>query len=176
MSDVRAVIVGQDPYPDAGLANGVAFSAPGAPPTRALKAIFANLEASGPDLQFNRPIPHNGDLTSWAHRGILMLNASLTYEAGELDAHCQHWKPLLRALLLAVSRKPEPIPFLLLGGRAVDLMSSVTRPDARIMTGHPTPRNKQATRFPLFVDDRAFLRANQFLTDNGADPIDWSLT
>jgi uracil-DNA glycosylase len=176
LADVRAVIVGQDPYPDAKLAHGVAFSAPGASQTSALKAIFTNLEASGPDIRFSRPNPHNGDLTGWADRGILMLNASLTHEKGKLDAHCRLWMPLLKAALLAVSRKPESIPVLLLGGRAVDLETAVARADARVLTGHPTPRNTQAKRFPLFARDRPFVRGNTFLTNNLADPIDWSLT
>jgi uracil-DNA glycosylase len=176
LDHVRAVIVGQDPYPNAGLASGVAFSAAGVSTTKALDAIFANLEASGPEIPFSRPNPRNGDLTGWADRGILLLNASLTYQKGKLDAHCQLWRPLLRAVFIAVSRRPIPIPFLLLGGKAVDLESAVTNPDARIRTGHPTPRNRAVKRFPLFADDRPFVRANTFLTDSGADPIDWSLT
>lgn len=176
LADVRAVIVGQDPYPDAELASGVAFSARNALPTDALKAIFANLEASAPDIQFVRPSPHDGDLTVWANRGILMLNASMTYEKSKLDAHCLLWKPLLMAVLLAVSRRPVPIPFLLLGGKAVDLESAVTDPAARVLTGHPTPRNKRTKRFPLFAVDRPFVRSNTFLTNNLAGRIDWSLT
>jgi len=176
LADVRAVIVGQDPYPDSNVAHGLAFSASSASPTKALEAIFSNLEASGPSIRFARPNPHDGDLSAWADRGILLLNASLTHEDGKLGEHCRVWKPLLRAVLSAVSHEPKPIPILLLGGRAVDLKTAVTRVEARVLTGHPTPRNNRARRFPLFATDRPFARANKFLTQNGALPIDWSLT
>ncbi|TFD12634.1 uracil-DNA glycosylase [Cryobacterium sp. TMT1-21] len=174
-AQVRAVIVGQDPYPDANLAHGVAFSAPGAPLPKALTRIFSNLEASKLATTFTRPSPDNGDLSEWAGRGILLINAALTYEKDQLRAHCGYWKPFLGAVLVAVSKKPEPIPFLLLGGKAVDLSSSVRRADARVLTGHPTPRSKRTRRFPLFEFDRPFVRANTFLTDNRANPIDWTL-
>jgi len=144
---VRAVIVGQDPYPDANLANGVAFCAPGTPLPKALNAIFTNLEASKLGSTFSRPSPDNGDLRKWAHRGVLLINASLTFEENQLGAHCGHWKPFLSAVLVAVSSKPEPVPFILLGGKAVNLESSVIRTEARVLTGHPTPRNNRARRF-----------------------------
>lgn len=175
-SGVRAVLVGQDPYPDVNLARGVAFSAPGAPLPKSLEAIFANLEASNLASAFSRPSPEDGDLNKWAARGILLINAALTFEGNQLGSHCRHWKPFLRAVLVAVCKKPEHVPVILLGGRAVDLKSSVMPIEARVCSGHPTPRNKRAKRFPLFALDQPFVRANAFLTNHLADPIDWSLT
>lgn len=168
---VRVVVVGQDPYPSAADATGVAFSTgPRGAVRDALKAFYANLSS---DPAF--AAPSHGDLTEWAERGALLLNAALTLSATSLDMRCSLWRPLLRAALAAVSATGKPIPVVLLGGRAVALRAAVKDPAAVQAAGHPTPRNKRANQFPLFEDARPFRDANAFLMSRGQAPFDWSL-
>jgi hypothetical protein len=82
---------------------------------------------------------------------------------------------MLRATLAAVSATARPIPVVLLGGKAFDLRTSVADPAAIKATGHPTPRNKIAWRFPLFENARPFYDASDFLVDRGEPAFDWSL-
>lgn len=169
---VRVVIVGQDPYPNPKNATGVAFST-GARGTvsDALRAVFKNL---GADPSFVRPT--HGDLTEWADRGALLLNAALTIGPTTLSSRSSLWRPILRATLAALSARRVPIPIVLLGGKAYDLRTAVRNPASIQAAGHPTPRNKVADRFPLFENARPFADANAFLVSHGEPPFDWSVT
>lgn len=171
LAKVRVVVVGQDPYPNAKRATGVAFSTgPQGAVSDALRAIYANLSA---DRSF--VAPSHGNLEEWAARGALLLNAALTLSPTTLSSRCTTWRPLLRATLASVSATGRPIPVVLLGGKAHDLHTAVGDPSAVQAAGHPTPRNKVADRFPLFANSRPFYDANDFLTSHGEPPFDWSV-
>lgn len=170
---VRVVIVGKDPYPEPKDASGVAFSTPKKrKPPLALRNIFTNLEGDT-DITFTRP--KSGDLTSWTHRGALLLNAALSLTDGSSSPRFTQWRPFLKAVLSVVSDQQHPIPVILLGGEANDLSSAVREKKAIIKAGHPTPRNDLATRFTLFRDAKPFSEANAYLEEHGQEPFDWSL-
>ncbi|WP_162239419.1 uracil-DNA glycosylase family protein [Microbacterium sp. Leaf179] len=165
------MVVGQDPYPNPNHATGIAFSTgPQGAVSDALRAIYVNLSA---DPSF--VTPSHGNLEEWAARGALLLNAALTLSPTSLSRRCAIWRPLLRATLAAVSATGRPIPVVLLGGKAHDLHTAVGDPTAVQAAGHPTPRNKVADRFPLFASSRPFYDANDFLTNRGEPPFDWSV-
>lgn len=173
VDQVRVVVVGQDPYPSASNATGVAFSTgPQGVVTDALAAIYTNL-ARNPSFV----TPQHGDLSAWARRGALLLNASLTLDPDPASSgrRCALWRPLLRATLAAVSATGRPIPVVLLGGKALDLRSSVSDRSAVKAAGHPTPRNRIAHRFPLFEAARPFEEANGYLVAHGEAAFDWSV-
>ena len=110
---VRAVILGQDPYPSAGHANGLAFSVlPHIKPfPPSLRNIFREYSAC-----FQLPIPTSGDLTPWAERGVLLLNAVLTVREGKPGSHRrQGWQRVTEAVLQACLRLGGPVVFLLWG-------------------------------------------------------------
>ena len=166
---VKAVILGQDPYPTPGDANGLAFSYVG--PRRlpaSLKVILAERAPEGekPDLS-------TGDLTPWAERGVLLLNSALTVEAGKAGAHLRlGWSQLTDEAVAAVSARAEPSVFLLWGAQARARAALIDRSRHGIVaSGHPSPLNR-ARDFP---GSRPFDRANAWLEEHGRAPIDWHL-
>lgn len=165
LDKVKAVILGQDPYPTPGDANGLAFSYVG--PRRlpaSLKVILAEIEGSD---------PRKGDLTPWAEQGVLLLNTALTVEAGKAGAHLRlGWAQLADEAVAAVSARATPSVFLLWGAqaRAREALIDTAR-HGIIASGHPSPLNR-ARDFP---GSRPFARANDWLEARGLAPIRWAL-
>ncbi|GMG83672.1 uracil-DNA glycosylase [Paralimibaculum aggregatum] len=163
---VRAVILGQDPYPTPGDANGLAFSVhPGQALPRSLRNIHAELAT---DLG---RAPPNGDLRPWARAGVLLLNSVLTVPAGQAGGHQNRigWEPLAREVLELVSRRPTA--FLLWGARAQALASHI-HDDPRhlvIRTAHPSPLSARRG----FFGSRPFSRVNAWLGERGEPEIAW---
>lgn len=169
LEQVKAVILGQDPYPRRGDANGLAFSHVGAgrmPPS--LKVILRELEA---DL--GHPVPPRGDLTAWAEQGVLLLNVALTTIAGRSGVHLGHgWARLADEAVAAVSASRPAVAFLLWGGTARRRAVLVDRDKHLLVeSGHPSPLNRAAD----FPGTRPFSRANAFLASRGVSPVDWRL-
>jgi uracil-DNA glycosylase len=115
LSQVKVVILGQDPYHGPHQAQGLSFSvAPGVKTPPSLRNIFKELQR---DL--NQPIPASGSLEVWARRGVLLLNTSLTVEDGQPASHAKHgWESLTDALLTEVARTAPACVYLLWGGHA----------------------------------------------------------
>jgi uracil-DNA glycosylase len=166
---VRVVILGQDPYPGAGQANGLAFSvAPGVPIPRSLQNIFKSLS---PDFRYEPPT--NGSLVPWAQQGVLLLNTILTLEAGHAGSHeGLKWQSFTDHVIRAVSDSPEMVVFLLWGKRAQAKAGLVdpTRHEV-LMTSHPSPRSVRHG----FFTDRPLVVANEALRRAGHPEIDWRL-
>lgn len=165
LSAVRAVILGQDPYPTPGDANGLAFSYVGAGRLPAsLRVILA--EAGSPRTA-------GGDLTPWARQGVLLLNSALTVEAGKAGAHLRYgWSALTDEAVAAVSARAQPALFLLWGAQArarAGLIDAARH--AVFESGHPSPLNR-ARDFP---GSDPFGRANAWLEAQRVPPIDWRL-
>lgn len=165
LESVKAVILGQDPYPTPGDANGLAFSYVGG---RRLPASLKVILGEASDER-----PRGGDLTPWARRGVLLLNTALTVEAGNAGAHLRYgWSRLADEAVKAVSDGPNPAVFLLWGAQARARAAFVdTSRHAVIESGHPSPLNR-ARDFP---GSRPFARANEWLAERGLEPIDWTL-
>lgn len=172
-TSIKAVILGQDPYPTPGDAHGLAFSYRGArrlPPS--LKTI---LDEVGSDFrgeaQPERPL--NGDLSPWAKQGVLLLNSALTVEAGNAGAHLKlGWSALTDQAIKAISDRQPAVAFLLWGGPArarAPLIDSTKH--LIVESGHPSPLN----RLRDFRNSRPFSRANQWLEQHGATPINWTI-
>jgi uracil-DNA glycosylase len=166
---VRAVILGQDPYPTPGDAHGLAFSYVGGrrlPPS--LKTILAEMAA-----ETGEPPPRSGDLTPWARRGVLLLNGALTVEAGKAGAHLRlGWDALTDGAVRAVSEHRPAAAFLLWGAPARKRAALVDGQKHLVLeSGHPSPLN----RLRDFQGTRPFARANAWFAARGEPPIDWSL-
>ena len=110
----RVVVLGQDPYPGAGHADGLAFSAPTS--TRpSLRRIFDVLEADRPGWMR----PKHGRLDDWAQQGVLLLNPTLTVEVGRANSHTQlGWQALTSQIVQALAARESPPKFLLWGSQA----------------------------------------------------------
>lgn len=162
---VRVVILGQDPYPTPGHANGLAFSvAPGVALPRSLANIFAEMRD---DIG---ACPVNGDLSHWARQGVLLLNTSLSVPAGGASGHARlGWDRLAAEVLAEAAR--HPTAFLLWGAHAQKAAQAVTGPDhLKIETAHPSPLSARRG----FFGSRPFSRINDWLVERGAAPIDWA--
>ena len=171
--DVRVVLLGQDPYPTRGNANGLAFSvAPGEKIPASLRNLFKALV-----LDLGVPLPTTGDLTPWARSGVLLLNTVLTVREGEAGSHRKRgWEPFTMAVLREVLRHEERAVFLALGKPALHMLKPLVEATHHVMLAlpHPSPLNGNA-----FVDaakvTRPFSRTNELLVEAGRKPVDWRL-
>ena len=167
---VRVLIVGQDPYPTPGHAVGLSFSV--APDVRPLPRSLANIFAEySADLGY--PQPHNGDLTPWAQRGVMLLNRVLTVRPGNPASHRgQGWEAVTECAIRALVARDQPMVAVLWGRDAGTLKPMLAAGHcATIESAHPSPLS--ASRG--FFGSRPFSRANELLTGMGADPVDWRL-
>ncbi|TGN36032.1 uracil-DNA glycosylase [Paracoccus liaowanqingii] len=164
--DTRVVILGQDPYPTPGHANGLAFSVtPQTPLPRSLKNIFTELRD---DIGAT---PATGDLSPWVRQGVLLLNSALSVLPGQAGAHARWgWDRLAREAV-AEAQRHQPLAFLLWGAHAQKTLKDLPRPqDLVIATAHPSPLSARRG----FFGSRPFSRINDWLTAQGARPIDWT--
>lgn len=168
-SNVKCVILGQDPYHNYNQAHGLCFSVlPGndAPPS--LVNIYKELNS---DLGCK--IPNNGYLKKWADEGVLMLNTVLTVRAHTAFSHQGHgWETFTDAIISAVNEIDRPVVFMLWGRPAQKKMSMLNNPKHLILTAaHPSP----LSAYNGFFGCRHFSKANDFLVANGQTPIDWQI-
>ncbi|MDR2129503.1 MAG: uracil-DNA glycosylase [Burkholderiaceae bacterium] len=171
---VRVVILGQDPYHGPGQANGLAFAvAPGVRVPPSLRNIFKELARDG--VAARAPPSH---LEHWARQGVLLLNTSLTVEAGQAASHARlGWQALTHAVLahLKNSAAQSPRVFMLWGAHAQAHCPpevQAARAHLWLLANHPSPLSALRPPAP-FIGCGHFRQANAFLQAHGAPPIDW---
>jgi uracil-DNA glycosylase len=168
--NVRAVILGQDPYPTAGNAMGLAFSVPrGVKVPASLKNIYKALQN---DLGI-KPAAH-GDLSAWAGQGVLLLNTVLTVEESKPNAHADFgWRQVTDAVIAAVGASSEtPKAFLLWGAQAQKKAPMIDAARHLVLTApHPSPLSARRG----FFDCKHFSKTNAFLAAHSQAAIDWQL-
>jgi uracil-DNA glycosylase len=166
--DVKAVILGQDPYHGAGQAHGMCFSVkPGITPPPSLKNIFTELHS---DLGVK--IPNHGYLRAWAENGVLLLNTVLTVRAGEANSHKNRgWEILTSEIIKELNRRQEPLVFILWGGPARAKRSLISTPHLVLEAAHPSP----LSAYNGFFGCKHFSKANEFLREKGIPEINWSI-
>jgi uracil-DNA glycosylase len=169
LETVKAVILGQDPYPKHGDAHGLAFSYVGP------KSVPASLRVILKELadDTGASVPAGGDLSAWARQGVLLLNAALTTEIGISGAHARlGWANLTDQVVAAISSERPAVAFLLWGADARRRAVLVDHAKHLVVeSGHPSPLNR-ARDFP---GSRPFSRANAWLSTRGVGPVDWRL-
>ncbi|MBR3537660.1 MAG: uracil-DNA glycosylase [Eubacterium sp.] len=170
LSRVKVVIIGQDPYHEPGQAHGLCFSVQkGVEIPPSLQNIYKELHD---DIGFT--IPDHGCLTHWAEQGVLLLNAVLTVRAHAAASHRNKgWEEFTDAVIRAVNEVDRPVVFMLWGGFARSKRPMLTNPKHLVLEApHPSP----LSAYRGFFGCRHFSKANQFLTENGVEPVDWKLT
>lgn len=168
-SDVKAVIIGQDPYHGPNQAHGLCFSVKrGVTPPPSLKNIFKEIQS-----ELGITPPDHGELTSWAKQGVLMLNNVLTVRAGQANSHKGiGWEAFTDRVISILNERETPIVFLLWGGNARQKAKIVTNPIHKILScAHPSP----LSAYNGFFGCGHFAECNEFLKETGREPIDWSL-
>ena len=167
-SEVRAVIVGQDPYINPGEAHGLAFSVcPGAKTPPSLQNIFKELS-----VDVGCTIPNNGHLVHWAAQGVLLLNNVLTVQAKNSRSHAgKGWERFTDSVLELLNRRDKPMAFLLWGRDAQAKGRIIDNPNHLILqAAHPSP-----LAGGRFFGCRHFSKTNAFLEENGMAGIDWQI-
>ncbi len=169
LDKVKVVILGQDPYHNAGQAHGLCFSVkPQVDIPPSLVNIYQELHD---DLGCK--IPNHGYLTSWAEQGVLMLNTVLTVQAHKPMSHRGvGWEEFTNAAIAKVNEQDRPIVFILWGKPAQEKEKMLTNPKHLVLKApHPSP----LSAYRGFFGSRPFSKANDFLVKNGAEPIDWQI-
>ncbi len=167
--DVKALILGQDPYHDDGQAHGLAFSVrPGVKPPPSLVNIFKELRD---DVGFK--IPNNGYLVPWAEQGVMLLNAVLTVRAHQPGSHQgKGWEKFTDAIIQALSAREKPVVFVLWGNYAKKKLALIDESRNPVISGvHPSPLSARNG----FFGSRPFSKINGYLRDFGEKGIDWQL-
>ena len=169
-SDVKAVIIGQDPYHGEGQAHGLSFSVkPGIQIPPSLQNIYKELNT---DIGFR--IPNHGYLEDWAKRGVLLLNNVLTVRKDEANSHrgCG-WEYFTDEVIRILNKREKPIVFLLWGNNARTKGNLVFNPIHLVLnSAHPSP----LSAYNGFLGCKHFSKTNEFLKQTGQAPIDWSLS
>lgn len=165
---VKVVIIGQDPYHEAGQAMGLSFSVPdGVAMPPSLQNIFKEIQS---DLGIG--VPQSGNLTRWAEQGVLLLNAILTVRAHQAGSHQRHgWERFTDAAISRLSEGRDHLVFILWGGYARSKASLIDRSRHLVLESvHPSPLS--ANRGGWFGNHH-FSRCNEYLAGHGMDPINW---
>ena len=167
--EVKVVILGQDPYHGPGQAHGLCFSVPsGVAPPPSLQNIFRELQS---DLDFR--IPNHGCLEHWAGQGVLLLNAVLTVEARHAASHQgKGWERFTDRIVQCLNEKRGGLAFMLWGAYAQRKGAIIDR-DTHLVLAAPHPSPFSADRG--FFGCRHFSRANDYLQEQGKQPVDWQL-
>jgi uracil-DNA glycosylase len=163
IDEVKVLIVGQDPYPGEGVADGLAFSSPkGNPIPASLRNIFKEY---ADDLLL--PTPSEPDLTPWSDEGVFLLNRTLTTSIGARNVHSSSgWQVLTEAVAVELSQRG--VVAILWGNYARSLAPLFSD---LIESPHPSPLSARRG----FFGSKPFTRANQLLVAKGKSPINWEL-
>lgn len=169
LDEVKVVILGQDPYHQPGQAHGLCFSVkPGVKVPPSLVNIYKELES---DLGVT-PVKH-GYLESWAKQGVLLLNAVLTVEDSNANAHQgKGWEQFTDKIIETINQQCEHVVFMLWGSYA-QKKGSVIDPQKHLVLKAPHPSPLSAHRG--FLGCRHFSQANDYLVQHGQSPISWQL-
>lgn len=169
LKDVKVVILGQDPYHGNNQAHGLCFSVkPEVEIPPSLVNIYKELHE---DLGCK--IPSHGYLVKWAKQGVLMLNTVLTVRAHQANSHRGiGWEEFTDAAIRVLNAQDRPIVFILWGRPAQMKKAMLNNPKHLILEApHPSP----LSAYRGFFGSRPFSKTNQFLKDNGVEPIDWQI-
>ena len=168
VSQVKVVILGQDPYHGLGQAHGLSFSVPdGIPAPPSLKNIFKEIETDLGICMSGYP-----NLEKWARQGVLLLNAVLTVRSGEAASHSKiGWQEFTDAVIKYISDNCEGVVFMLWGNFARSKRDLIDHSRHHVLeAAHPSPLARGA-----FFGCRHFSQANAILSSRGLQPIDWQL-
>jgi uracil-DNA glycosylase len=165
--NVKAVIIGQDPYHGEGQAHGLCFSVRDGvafPPS--LINIFKEIES---DMGY-KPL-QSGNLERWARQGVLLLNATLTVRAHLAGSHQRKgWEEFTDSAINLLNNEKENLVFFLWGAYAQKKGVTIDRSKHLVLESvHPSP----LSAYNGFFGNRHFSRCNEYLTSKGIKPIDW---
>lgn len=169
LSEVKVVIIGQDPYHEPGQAHGLCFSVK---PEVSVPPSLVNIYKELHD-DLGCEIPNNGYLVKWAKQGVLMLNTVLTVRAHQANSHKNKgWEEFTDAAIRILNLQDRPIVFILWGAPAQRKKAMLNNPNHLILEApHPSP----LSAYRGFFGSKPFSKTNRFLAQKGLTPIDWQI-
>ena len=170
LSEVKVVILGQDPYHGPGQAHGLAFSVPKSIPIPpSLKNIYKELQSDIPNFE----LPEHGDLTAWAKQGVLLLNTTLSVRAHMPASHQKRgWEQLTDTVISEISSQKKDVVFILWGRHAQKKSILIDQNKHYIIqSAHPSPLSAHNG----FFGSKPFSKTNHFLEEKGESPINWQV-
>ena len=165
-NDLKVVIVGQDPYPQEGVADGIAFSCSKTNKEQpSLRYIFDELQTQYPDAS------RDCDLSRWAKQGVLMLNTALTCEVDNIGAHVNIWKDFTKSMICHIlNDHHNNVEFVFMGAKAKPFAKCISDDHNKHFVAHPAAA---AYRGGKWDSDNLFKKINENLINNGQEPINW---
>lgn len=165
LETVKVLLIGQDPYPTAGVACGLAFAvSPGLKSPQSLKNLMKELATDIPSAS------HHGDLVRWSNQGVMLLNSALTTRIGEPGAHAKIWREFTKTAIKKLDESLDgKLVCLSLGEHAKQLSSTISL-GSTVQAVHPSPLSANRG----FFGSRIYSRTNSALEDKSLAPIDWS--
>jgi uracil-DNA glycosylase len=170
-TDVKVVILGQDPYHGPNQAHGLSFSVQkGVDVPPSLKNIYKELATDIPGFT----IPRTGDLTHWAEQGVLLLNATLTVQAANAGSHQKKgWEQFTDTVIKTISDKKEGVVFILWGNYAQSKAVLIDETKHLVIKStHPSPL---AVSRGGFFGSKPFSKTNAYLEKHGKKAVDWTI-
>ena len=167
-NEIKAVIIGQDPYHEPGQAMGLSFSVPkGVKKPPSLVNIYKEISS-----ELGVSMPDSGDLTAWASQGVLLLNAVLTVRQHQAGSHRgKGWEQFTDGVIKKISDQLNGVVFILWGGYARSKKALIDQNKHLVLeSAHPSP----LSAYNGFFGCGHFIKANEYLITNGKTPIDWS--
>lgn len=165
--NVKVVILGQDPYHEIGQAHGLAFSVmEGVPLPPSLQNIYKEIY-NDVGIQHD----NNGDLSSWAKQGVLLLNSTLTVEQHKAGSHQSFgWETFTDSVIKILNDNKEHLVFMLWGSFAIKKSSFIDKNKHLVLTSvHPSP----LSAYRGFFGNKHFSSANNYLSSFGKESIIW---
>ncbi|QZE12382.1 uracil-DNA glycosylase [Mycoplasma sp. Ms02] len=166
-TEVKVIFLGQDPYPNAKDADGLAFSSKDKKTPASLKNLFLEIKKDFPAANLE-----SNDLTKWAKQGVLLLNTVLTVRAKDANSHRNFgWQNFTKKVVKQALEKSPKAIVVALGNQALDFLSEIkVNPENLLVFSHPSPLSYQKN----LKDKHLFLEINKKLKANGLEGIDWS--
>lgn len=172
LDKLRVVIIGQDPYPQLGVADGIAFSCSNNDkPQPSLRYIFSELEREFPMYRTNDLLYDPLDLKRWSNQGILMLNTALTCEVSKIGSHYDIWKPFTKHLLTSLNDHDTGIIYVFMGKKAEEWSDLINdKFNYKFNVPHPA---SAAYKGGTWDSKHVFREINKILYDNTKQQIIW---
>lgn len=167
-SDVKVVLIGQDPYINENQAHGLSFSVLNAKTPPSLLNIKKELQ-----MEFGYPITNNNNLSCWAKQGVLLLNRVLTVDAQKANSHKNlGWEIFTKAIIEQVSFHKNHVVFILLGNNALECKKYIDEKKHKIIEAkHPSP----LSAYRGFFGSNIFIKTNEYLKQNNLQEINWEI-
>lgn len=162
--DLKVVMLGQDPYPQKGIATGVLFGNDAFTPEELISPSLKVIKEAviQPESNYGRPLRFDNTLESWAGQGILLINSALTTELGKVGAHSLLWRPFMSKLLYEMSSANRGITYVLFGNQAQSFKSYINKGNVVLEEKHPAAYAREGIRMPSTV----FNNMQQSVKDN----------